>query len=370
MRIGIDVGILREKKRGVGRYLSNLLEEFSQLSSDDDIYLYSPGPILYNFIKNKNWHARIGTLPLPGTFWLQTQCKNYIKKDLIEIFFGASHILPLNLSNTIRKVLAIHDLVAILYPETMTNYNRFIHNIFFAKSLKSADSIITMSEATKQSIIEKFEINDNRINVIYEGVSELFKPYQPEQVTSVLNQYGLNKPYLLSVGTLEPRKNYPLLLRAFKELKTDYDLVIIGKPGWKFEKVFTTINDLKLSERVKILGYVKDKDLPFFYNGAEIFVFPSIYEGFGLPILEALACGKPIVCSNSSSLPEVGGDAVIYFDPNSVDELVVKVNQLLTNSELKKVLIQRGLSRAKLFTWDKTAQKTWGVLKNLDGLLK
>jgi glycosyltransferase involved in cell wall biosynthesis len=366
MRIGIDVGILREKKRGVGRYLSNLLEQFSRLSSDDDIYLYSPGPIHYDFIKNQNWHARFGTLPLPGSFWLQTQCKNYIKKDGIDLFFSPAHVLPLNLPETIRKVLAVHDLVAILYPETMTNYNRFIHNIFFAKSLKSADSIITMSEATKQSIIDKFKIDDNRINVIYEGVSESFKPYQPEQVRSVLNRYGLNKPYLLSVGTLEPRKNYPLLLKAFRDLKIDYDLVIIGKTGWKFEKVFTTINELQLSKRVKILGYVKDDDLPFFYNGAEIFVFPSIYEGFGLPILEALACGTPVICSNSSSLPEVGGDAVIYFSPDSMDELVLKINQLLTNSELKKVLIQKGLSRAKLFTWGKTSQKTWRVLKNLN----
>lgn len=370
MRIGIDVGILREKKRGVGRYLSNLLEGFSKFSSDDDIYLYSPGPILYNFIKNRNWHARIGTLPLPGTFWLQTQCKNYIKKDNVEIFFGPSHILPLNLSNTIKKVLAVHDLVAILYPETMTNYNRFIHNIFFAKSLKSADSIIAMSEATKQSIIEKFGINENKINVIYEGVSKSFRPYQPEEVKSILNQYGLNKPYLLSVGTLEPRKNYPLLLRAFKGLKTDCNLVIIGKPGWKFEKIFASINDLKLGNRVKILGYVKDEDLPYLYNGAEIFVFPSIYEGFGLPVLEALACGTPVICSNSSSLPEVGGDAVIYFNPNSADELVTKVNQLLTDNELKKLLIQKGLNRVKLFTWDKTAQKTWRVLKNLNSSLK
>ncbi len=370
MRIGIDVGILREEKRGVGHYLFNLLEEFSRLSSDDDIYLYSPRPILYNFKKNRNWHSRIGTIPLPGTFWLQTQCKNYIKKDNVEIFFGPSHVLPLNLSNTIRKVLVVHDLVAILYPDTMTNYNRFIHNIFFAKSLKSADSIITMSEATKQSIIEKFGINENRINVIYEGVSKSFRPYQPEELKSILNKYGLNKPYLLSVGTLEPRKNYPVLLRAFKRLKTDWDLVIVGKKGWKFQNILLTIKDLKLADRVKILGYVEDAELPFFYNGAEIFIFPSIYEGFGLPILEALACGTPVICSNSSSLPEVGGDAVIYFDLNSVEELVVKVNELLANSELKKVLIQRGLNRVKLFTWDKTAQKTWGVLKNLDGFLK
>lgn len=364
MRIGIDVGVLREPKRGVGHYLTNLLKRFSQLTTEDVFYLYSPRPILFKPNEEEDWIYRFGTLLLPGSFWLQTQGRSLLIKDRIETFFGPAHILPFGRGlKAIWKVLAVHDLVSILYPSTMQNYNRFVHRLFFAKSVKSANHIITMSEATKRSIVRYFKVDESKITVIYEGVDEVFQRYEKNETLSVLKQYGIERPYILSVGTLEPRKNYSCLLQAFKRLKVDWDLVIVGKQGWKAKKIFETIHRLKLEEQVRILGYVKDSDLPFFYNGAEIFVFPSLYEGFGLPVLEALACGTPTICSNSSSLPEVGGDAVLYFNPQSADELVFKIKSLLDNEDLRKTLRKKGMERVKWFTWEKTAQKTLEVLK-------
>ncbi len=365
MRIGIDVGILREKARGVGFYLINLLDKFSQITKEDSFYLYSPHSVLYNFGKGRNWHNRFGTIPLPGSFWLQTQGKQFIKKDKVDVFFGPAHVLPIKLSKNIRSVLAVHDLVSVYYPNTMANYNRFIHNLFFKPSIKSADHIITMSEYTKQSIIDYFSISPDKITVIYEGVSEKFRPYQKEEILSVLAQYQIKSPYILSVGTLEPRKNYMVLLKAFKQLKGNFDLVIVGKRGWKSQEIFDTISELQLYNRIKILGYVNDNDMPYLYNGAELFVFPSVYEGFGLPVLEALACGIPTVSSNASSLSEIGGEAVKYFSPNSIDDLLKKMQDVLDSSEAKKSLRYNGIIQAQKFNWEDTAKKTLTILKSV-----
>jgi len=365
MKIGIDAGVLREKTRGVGRYLANILERLPKLITNDQIYLYSPRPILYQYRNSANWYYRYGTTLLPGSFWLQTQCKSYLKKDKIETFFGPSHVLPLNLPNTIRKVLAVNDLVSVLYPKTMASYNLFIHKLFFRQSIISADHIVTMSEYTKNAIVRYFGIDKEKITIIYGGVNDKFRPYNKDEVFPIISQYGLKRPYFLSVGTLEPRKNYEVLLQAFKQLKVDYDLVIIGKKGWKASNIFMITNSLRLQDRVKILGYVKEDDLPLLYNGAEVFMFPSLYEGFGLPVLEALACGIPTISSNASSLPEIGGEAVKYFNPNSIDDLLKKMQEVLDSNELRKSLREKGVIQAKKFNWDKTSQKTLAVLKGL-----
>jgi glycosyltransferase involved in cell wall biosynthesis len=365
MRIGIDVGILREKARGVGYYLVNLLENFSQISKDDSFYLYSARPILYDFSKGQNWHNHFGTIPLPGSFWLQTQGKHFIKKDQIDVLYAPAHVIPLKLPQKVRSVLAVHDLVSICYPETMANYNRFIHNIFFKSSIKNASHIITMSESTKQSIVDHFGIAPDKITVIYEGISTKFQRCDKNDIEPVLARHKLKNPYILSVGTLEPRKNYLVLLKAFKQLDNDIDLVIVGKKGWKSQEIFDTIDRLELHNRVKILGYVNDNDIPYLYNGAELFVFPSFYEGFGLPLLEAMACGVPVICSNTSSLPEIGGESVLYFNPNSSDELAYQIKVLISNNELKSILCSKGIVRAKQFSWEKTAKETLAVLKGL-----
>jgi len=369
MRIGIDVGILREERRGVGHYLSNLLEKFLELDRDDEFYFYTPRPIKSEIreeiIKKgaNNWHLRIGTLPLPGSFWLQTEGRHLIIKDRIETFFGTCNILPITLPRNVKKILAIHDLLSIFYPTTMANYNRFVHKLFFRKSLERADRVIAMSNAMKQDIIRYLGIAEEKIIVIYEGVKKIFHPQEKEKVPFIRARYNLLKPYILSVGTLEPAKNHITLIRAFSRLKFDWDLVIIGKKGWKYQNIFSTISELKLSERTKVIGYVSIEDLPPFYCGAEIFVFPSLYEGFGLPLLEAMACGVPVVSSNASCLPEIGGDACLYFAPHSVEDLVSQMERLLSDSNLRKELAKRGIERAREFTWEKTARKTLQVLK-------
>lgn len=358
----MDIRVLREERRGVGHYLANLLEKFAQMDKDDTFFLYSQQPIKLKPITTDNWHYRFGKLNFPGFLWLNTWGRDLIIRDDVEIFFGPFNILPQNLPRKIKKIVAVHDFLAI-HPNMLTCYSRFLHKLFFRKSLKIARHIVTMSEVIKQNIVNHFPIDPEKITVIYEGVSEIFHPYDKTEVLKFREQYYLSKPYILTIATLEPCKNYPTLLRAFKRLKTDWDLVIIGKKGWKYQEIFSLIEELKLAERVKLLGYIPQDYLPLFYNGAEIYIHPSWYEGFGLPVLEAMACGTPTIASNSSSLTEIGEDAVLYFNPQSVDELIFKIESLVDDKELMNNLKEKGIEQAKKFTWEKTAQKTLMVLK-------
>lgn len=363
MRIGIDVKVLREERRGVGHYLTNLLEKFVQLDKDDTFYLYSPRPVKLTPFASDKWHYRFDKSNLPGFLWLNTLARGLILQDNLQIFFEPYNILPTNLPPRIKQIVAVHDFLAV-HPDMLSYYGRLLHKLFFKKSLNRAQHIITMSEIIKQNLVDHFSIAPQKITVIYEGVSELFHPYDQTEVLKFRQDVGLTKPYLLTVATLEPCKNYPTLIKAFKKLNTDLDLVIIGKKGWRYQEIFSLIRELKLTERVKIIGYVPQDNLPLFYNAAELYVHPSWYEGFGLPVLEALACGTPTIVSNSSSLVEIGGDAVLYFNPNSVDELVFKIETLLKDSELKKNLSAKGIEQAKNFSWEKTAQKTLSILRN------
>ena len=373
MRIGIDCRYLREPPRGAGHYLINVLSHFAIEKegelSDDFFYLYSPGPILYLpqarkfVIRNSKFRIFGGCVPMLGTLWFYTKGKNLIAEDELDTFWAPCDILPLGLPHKIQTVVSVLDLTYLYFPETMANYNLLIHKLFFGPSLKIADYIITISNFTKQCLLEHFRIPSEKIITIYCGVDDKFRPYEKREVLTVLNRYSIHRPYILSVGTLEPKKNYLLLLKAYQAMKTDYDLIIIGKIGWKATVIFKMIDTLGLKERVKILGYVESDELPFFYNGAEVFVFPSLYEGFGLPLLEAMACGVPVICSNASSLFEVSSNAALHFNPYSMDELVFQIERLIGNNELKQTLRAKGFARAKEFSWEKTAKQIFAVLK-------
>ncbi len=363
MRIGIDVGILREERRGVGHYLKNLLENFSRLTNDF-FYLYSPRPIREALSLPPNFFQRFDHSRIPGSFWLQIKWRDLIKRDRIETFFAPAHILPLGLPKKIKKVLVIHDLVALFYPETMAHYNLFVHKLFFRQSVKEADILITMANSTKRDILKLFSLPNEKVKVIYEGVDEKFRPAPKAAIEAIRQTYQLKRPFILSCGTLEPRKNYPILLEAFSRLKENYDLVIVGKKGWKYKEVFEKIKELNRKERIKVLGYVGQEEIPPLYSASEFFVFPSLYEGFGLPVLEAMACGAAVISSNAASLPEVGGDAVLYFNPKSSEELLAQMERLIRDEDLRAELKRKGIERAKRFTWEKTAQETLSVLKS------
>lgn len=363
MRIGIDARPLTTNRGGISRVIHSVLEALERIDKANTYLLYANRDFDLPF-DNPRWQKRLhlSFSWMPGTLWLQIGATELIQSDGLDVFLGSAHVLPLRLPSTLRKLLIVHDLVWKLFPETATAYDQLIQRLFSKRSIKTADIIIAVSESTKRDLQKFLGVEAEKIRVIHNGVSPNFHPYDPQNAAKlVAGKYGTYPNYICAVGTLEPRKNLATLIEAFAILKKHdgcaCQLVIAGPKGWgnlqlqkKAERAGLTEDD------VKFLGFVPDADLSLLYSGASTFVFPSLYEGFGLPLLEAMACGTPVACSNRSSLPEIGADAVLYFNPESAEEMASVVSKILIDTTLRESLIRRGLKRARLFSWESCAK--------------
>jgi glycosyltransferase involved in cell wall biosynthesis len=282
----------------------------------------------------------------------------------IDLFHGLDHIgVPL-FAKVGRYVATIHDMIPLLWPQWVTHKHRLVVTAAYSRLRRQADLVIAPSEATKADIVRRLQIEPQRIAVIPWGCDERFQlGGDPEHFAAVRQRYRLPAQYLLFVGTLEPRKNLTTLLHAYAMLRAegcgkDLKLVVAGRTGWLYADIFDTVKTLALDEEVIFTGFVDDEDLPDLYRGARLFVFPSLYEGFGLPILEAMASGVPVVTSDLASMPEVAGDAAILVDPHDPKAIAEGIAQALSEDRLCQAMIQKGLARARRFTWDSVAQQT------------
>jgi len=282
-------------------------------------------------------------------------------------------------------VLTVHDLIFLLFPEYHLPLNRWFLNRFMPLFIRRADAIIAISQCTKDDLIRHYGVPSEKVTVIYEGVDSRFHPVtDPDVLGRVRARYGLPEHYILYVGTIEPRKNLTALLEAFVALRKQasnrqpatsnqrleagsWKLVIAGKRGWLYEGFFRRLRELGLEGEVILLGFVPDEDLPALYSAAELFVFPSLYEGFGLPVLEAMACGTPVIASNASSLPEVVGEAGILIDPHDVGGLVKAMGRVLMDGGKRREMREKGLQQAARFSWERTAAMTLGVYRSVLG---
>lgn len=267
-------------------------------------------------------------------------------------------------------VVTVFDLSFHLHRETHpTDRVRHMEKYFYPR-LKLADHFITISEASRQEMVKHLGLPINKISVTYLGLDEYFKPIMGDELKLGLSLYGLKAgSYILYVGTLEPRKNITAVLQAYallpKRIQSGYPLVLAGGKGWLMEKLEGEIKSLNIASTTILTGYVPVEHLPALYSGATVFVYPSLYEGFGLPPLEAMACGTPVITSNVSSLPEVVGDAGIMVDPSDVKRLRDEIERVLDDSSLRASLGDRGMARAKQFTWEKCARQTLDVYKRV-----
>jgi glycosyltransferase involved in cell wall biosynthesis len=229
-----------------------------------------------------------------------------------------------------------------------------------------ADKIITVSQNTKDDLVEMFNYNPKKIKVIYNGVDNSYKIIDNKKLISeIKDKYDTGKDFLLYVGNIKPHKNIPVLLKALSNIDKQNKLVIVGKRDKAYDEIFDIIDQNNLEDRIIFTGFVPDKDLILLYNAATLFVYPSLYEGFGLPPLEAMACGTPVITSNVSSLPEVVGYAAITVDPYNINGLAEEINKVLGNEVLQKAMIKKGIERAKEFTWEKTARETIRVYEEV-----
>lgn len=274
------------------------------------------------------------------------------------LYHATEHLLPYLRTPT---VLTVHDLIFERYPEHHTRRNVWFLTVGMRLFTRAATAIIAVSQHTRRDLIELYNAPPDKIHVIYEGIDSAFRPASPVEVARVRAHYGLHRPYLLMVGTLEPRKNHAAALYALARLKADgqpHQLVIVGGRGWLFEPIRRRINELGLTDDVVFTGYAPACDLPPLYTGAACALLPSLYEGFGFPALEAMACAAPVVCSNVSSLPEVVGDAALLASPYDIDALTAAIHLVLTQPTLAEHMRQRGLQQASRFCWSRCAAET------------
>ncbi len=371
MIIGIDGNEANViEKVGVSVYTLKLLEHFQKKASQSYQFLV--------FLKHKpnsdlpepkeNYKYQI----VPGDFlWSQTflPLELFKKKALgqkIDLFFSPAHYAPRFCP--IPFVVTIHDLSYFYYPEEFLKKDLYQLKNWTKYSVEKAKKVIAVSQTTKRDIVRFYNTPEEKIEVIYEGYEKNVKT----QMSNVKSKSEISKlkktKFILYVGTLQPRKNITTLVDAFNIFymqNPEFKLIIVGKKGWLYEHIFKKVHELNLSKHVKFLGYVSDQELINIYRNAFCFVLPSLYEGFGLPLIESMNFSCPVISSFSSSLPEVGGDACLYFDPKDPKELAEKLSELKKNDKLRKELISKGKERIKLFSWQKCAEETLIVLKSV-----
>ncbi len=305
-------------------------------------------------------------IPAHQRIRLFTNIPKALAKAKADIVVEPSHFGPFNLPKHIKRVTILHDLTPFLSADFHVFSSRMFHRLLMPGVFRRADHIITVSAHTRDDLITRFPFAESKSTPILLGRDENFVPNQD---ISILEKYGIHPPYLLYVGTLEPRKNLLVLLRAYEAFRQKssqvYQLVLVGKKGWKTAALLTAIEASPYRAAIILTGYAKRSDLPVLYSMADIFVYPSLYEGFGLPVLEAMSCGTAVITTNVSSLPEVGGNAALYFQPDAPEQLL----DLLLRLSADKHLFQRqrnlSLEQAKQFSWQKTAIEMIRIFESL-----
>ena len=258
------------------------------------------------------------------------------------------------------RIVTLHDAIAYRFPQGYSVWNNLLHRTYIPRMLPYVDAVVTVSEHTRQELRTFLPLASHPIHVVPNAVSEAFRPQTKAEQAKITAQWGLQRPYVLSVCAQQERKNLPRLIRAFAQLAPRYPdlrLVLAGPKLWSYHGAEIAIQETGLTDRIIRLGYVPDAQLPALYAAAELFCFPSLYEGFGMPILEALACGTPTVAARATALPEIGSDAVEYVDPYSVESIAAGIERVLTDRGLRHTLRQRGLERSKLFRWSNVAEQ-------------
>ncbi|MDM8531530.1 glycosyltransferase family 1 protein [Anaerolineales bacterium HSG25] len=377
--IGIDYTSALHQSAGIGRYTSEFVNALHEASSGIDSYSYrlfsaninnSP-PNKPVFPSNKgNVHFSLHGTRISRRWlerlWYRLHLPLYVETwtGRLDLFHAPDFVLPPVLPKT-RTIVTIHDLSYIRLPDlTMPGMNNYL-NKWVPHSVKTADHVIAVSETTRQDLIELYQTPSEKITTLYHGVSPDFKPIEDKNShDSVRNTYNINNnPFILSVGTIQPRKNYRRLIQAFaqtlthlpKPLAEQLLLVIGGDKGWQYEPIYNEVSQLGLESQVRFIGFVADEDLPVLYSAATLFAYPALYEGFGLPALEAMACGTPVLAASKSALPEVVGEAGRLVDPYNVPSMAQAMVELLTDESQRQQLRQTGIKQAAKFSWAKMA---------------
>lgn len=363
MKIGIDArAAIWYRGTGIGTYTYQIIKNLSRIDKTNNYRLFWPGNASKDFLEaSENFDFDV-VGETKDKFWEEIHIPARLAGDRVDVYHVPQNGIGLPGKKTCPQVVTVHDLIPYIYPETVGRGYQRIFLQEMPRIVEQADRIITVSEHSRRDLKRYFNLPDWKIDVIYEAADDIYRPLDKEACrTSVHQRYGVKERFILYVGGFSPRKNVPGLIRAYQKVIEDLSdviLVIAGKPVRAFEELVSLVETLGLKDRVVFTGFVPTEDLPVIYNAASLFVYPSFYEGFGLPPLEAMACGTPVITSNVSSLPEAVDDAALAVDPHDVDALAAAMFDALSDPGLAADLIRRGLEKSNAFTWTKAAEQT------------
>ena len=378
MTIGIDIRVLaRGTRTGVEEYTINLLSEFLPLEPKNNYQLfynaYQKAKLNYSWLSLAN--VKLKDFRIPNRlFFIATRYANQPKVDRllggVGLYFNP-HFFTAPLSPGCKKIITFHDLSFERYPQFFSWRKRLWQKFLMEarREAEEADKIIAVSQSTKDDLINLYGIESKKIKVIYSGVGKQFRPIKKRSATPKLKKkYNLPGEFILYFGTIEPRKNLIGLIKAFELLRDKHSikLVVAGTKGWLYQDIFKAAQESKYSQDIIFTGFIEEADKPALYNLAQLFVYPSFFEGFGFPPLEAMACGLSTIVSHTSSLPEVVGQGALMIDPYNIDELAWAMETALTDSNLREQLIKKGIEQAKKFSWPKCARETLKIIRHYE----
>ena len=371
MRIGLNAQILTDGLTGVTRFAKNVIELLPEIAADHEFVVFGNPS---NIKLKQNNAVLIPTSDFIKSsakriIWEQTLLPHLIKKHNINLMYYPDHTSPIFEIKS-KVVITVHDVSTFAVPETVGFARRLYKQAVIKRSVELCDAIITGSEATKKEMTKYLPGSINKIKVIPYGIEDSFEQVTDKSIlTSIKEKFHLTAPFILHVGTIEARKNIIRIVKAFangrKNHRWKHSLVLVGTPGYGFDKIQKVIDEEGVKDNVIITGHVGNDDLQGIYSLADALVYPSLYEGFGFPPLEAMKCGCPVIASYSTSLPEVIGHAGIFIDPKSEEKIYNALHRVITDKKLHKMLVQQGKERVRHFTWRKTVKGILQVLINM-----
>jgi glycosyltransferase involved in cell wall biosynthesis len=367
MRFSVDAHAIGQHLTGNETYIKNLLNCFAALDRQADFVTYLSREDAFEEVPERFHKRRVAINPFVRLGFDLPRRLRRDRPDLLHVQYTAPVFCP------VPVVVSVHDVSFLEHPEYFTSFRALQLRCTVHRTVKAAARVLTPSEFSKRRILDAYGLDEEKVVVLPNGVCSSFHPISREIAQRwAQTSLGLTVPFVLTVGDLQPRKNHASLIQAFERLLRAYPqlphhLVIVGKETWHAEAIRAFARKSSVSDRVHFTGFVSDADLVKLYGACDLFVYPSFYEGFGLPILEAMACGRAVACSNTSAMPEVADSAALLFDPHSVDDILLSMRDLLLNPELRARMERLGAQRAPMFSWEKSAAKTLDVYYEIAG---